>query len=145
MILRTALAIAERNLGTTHGGTLFGKAHLSQTLVHQRKYADAEKTLLEVVQRQNYEISAREDGEHIERISYLEMLLDCYDAQDKIDDAIRVGEELREAVATIGEQGLGTKHVFGKRLAVKQKVPETRNETTFCESNSDFNQSTTSS
>ena len=120
-VIRTTLSIAERNLGINRGGTLLGKAWLSQTLVHQQKYADAENVLLDVIQRHKYETSVREDGEHPDRIDYMWMLLNCYDAQGKIDDAIRIGEELHEAVTTIGGQGLGTKHVFAKRLADKQE------------------------
>lgn len=128
-LIRSIVTIAERNLGMNHGGTLLGKAYLSQTLVHQRKYTDAEDILLDVVQRHKYEASVREDGEHPDRINYLWMLLNCYDLQGKIDDAIRIGEELHEALATIGGESLGPKHPFAKNLIAKQEELRHKKET----------------
>jgi tetratricopeptide (TPR) repeat protein len=157
-ILRAAIDIAERNLGSTHGGVLMGKAFLSQALIKQAKdryaeaktllnekdkldeaenarqigeeiFAKAEKILLEIVPKQNYKTSAREDGEHIDRIQYLGMLQDCYIAQDKIVDSIRVGEELQKALAEIGGQGRGTQHAFAEKLAHKQEVLRAKKKT----------------
>lgn len=120
-LLRTALPIAERNLGENHAGTLLGRVWLSQVLVRQQRYSEAEEILTRVVQRQRYESSAREDGEHTDRIQALWFLLKCYQMGGKIEDAIRVGIELSEAVSTIGVEGLGKQHVFAKMLADKQE------------------------
>jgi tetratricopeptide (TPR) repeat protein len=120
-LLRTALPIAERNLGENHGGTLLGRVWLSQVLVHQKRYSEAEDILTKVVERQRYESSAREDGEHTDRIQALWFLLQCYQLQSKIEDAIRIGNELSEGVRNVGGEGLGTQHVFAKLLADKQK------------------------
>jgi tetratricopeptide (TPR) repeat protein len=120
-LLRTALPIAERNLGKNHAGTLFGRVWLSQALVRQERYSEAEEILTEVVQRQRYEDSAREDGEHTDRIQALWFLLKCYQLQGKIEDAIRIGNELSEGVRTIGGEGLGKQHIFARLLADKQQ------------------------
>lgn len=119
-MLRTALPIAERNLGENHAGTLLGRVWLSQVLVREQRYIEAEELLTQVVQRQLYESSAREDGEHTDRIQALWLLLKCYQLGGKIEDAIRTGNELSVALSTIGGQGLGKKHVFAKILADKQ-------------------------
>lgn len=121
VLLRAALPIAERNLGENHGGTLLGRVWLSQVLVHQRRYSEAEEILAKVVQRQRYESSAREDGEHTDRIQALWFLLQCYQLQGKIEDAIRIGNELSEGVRNIGGEGLGEQHVFAKLLSNKQQ------------------------
>jgi tetratricopeptide (TPR) repeat protein len=120
-LLRTALPIAERNLGKNHAGTLFGRVWLSQALVRQERYSEAEEILTEVVQRQRYEDSAREDGEHTDRIQALWFLLKCYQLQGKIEYAIRIGNELSEGVRTIGGEGLGKQHIFARLLADKQQ------------------------
>ena len=46
--LRNGFSIAERNLGATHIGTLFGKLHLGDVLLKQQRFADAERLLREV-------------------------------------------------------------------------------------------------
>lgn len=119
--LRTAIPIAERNLGENHAGTLLGRVWLSQVLVRQQRYSEAEEILTKVVQRQRYESSAREDGEHTDRIQALWFLLKCYQLQGKIEDAIRIGIELSEGVSMIGGEGLGKQHVFAKMLADKHE------------------------
>jgi hypothetical protein len=48
-------------------------------------------------------------------------LLQCYQLQSKIEDAIRIGNELSEGVRNVGGEGLGAQHVFAKLLADKQK------------------------
>ena len=118
-ILRAKLEIAIRNLGPDHNGVQLGKGFLSQTLVHQQKYAEAEKVLLDATDKSKYKSSVREDGEHTDRIRYLGMLLECYEIQGKIKDAIRIGEKIHEAVVTIGGKGLGTRHSFAKKSAKK--------------------------
>ena len=114
--IRTALPIARRNLGDNHFGTLAATTHLAQILVRQSRFDEAEDMFTDVVQRQRYEASARDDGEHPDRIGALWFLTRCYQAHGKIDDALRVCKELVEAVSTIGGQGLGLLHPFAKKL-----------------------------
>lgn len=120
-LIRTALPIAQRNLGENHFGTLAGQAHLGNVLVRKGKLDDAEALFLDVIQRQRYESSARDDGEHPDRIAALFYLLRCNQKQGKIGDAMRVCEELVEAVSTIGGQGLGLLHPFAKQLEEKRE------------------------
>jgi tetratricopeptide (TPR) repeat protein len=120
-LLRTIIPIIERNLGKGHGGVLLGRVWLSQVLARQKRYGEAEEILIEVVQRPKYKSSAREDGEHTDRIQALWFLLLCYQLQGKIEDAIRIGDELFEAVREIGGERLGEQHVFAQMLEDKRE------------------------
>ncbi|KAL8942226.1 MAG: hypothetical protein Q9211_001493 [Gyalolechia sp. 1 TL-2023] len=119
-LIRTALPIAQRNLGESHYGTLAGQTHLANVLVRKGRLDDAETLFLDAIKRQRYESSARDDGEHPDRIVALFRLLRCNQAQGKIGDAMRVCEELMQAVSTIGGQGLGLLHPFAKLVQVKR-------------------------
>ncbi|KAL8942140.1 MAG: hypothetical protein Q9216_001825 [Gyalolechia sp. 2 TL-2023] len=120
-LLRAALPIAQRNLGANHFGTLAGQAHLGNVLVRQGRLDDAEQLFLDAIQRQRYASSARDDGEHPDRIAALFYLLRCRERQGKIGDAMAVWGELWEAVSTIGGQGLGLLHPFAKQLEGKRE------------------------
>ena len=120
MIIKN-LPIAVRNLGENHLGTMLGRFYLAQVIADQNRWDEAGDILINIVDKKRYKDSVREDGEHIDRIQALWLLLKCYQEQGKIDDAIRIGDELAEAVQTIGGEGLGSQHVFAKRLAGKQR------------------------
>ncbi|KAL8716875.1 MAG: hypothetical protein Q9225_005835 [Loekoesia sp. 1 TL-2023] len=120
-LLRTALPIARRNLGDNHFGTLAGTAHLAQVLVRQGRLDEAEDMFTDVIQRQRYESSARDDGEHPDRIGHMWLLMECYRKHDKINEAIRVSDELMTAVSTIGGQGLGLYHPLAQRLQKRRE------------------------
>ena len=120
-LLRTALPIARRNLGENHFGTLAGTTHLAQVLVRQGRLDEAEEIFTDVIQRQRYESSARDDGEHPDRIGAMWLLMECYQKHGKIGDAIKVCDELLVAVSTIGGQGLGLQHPLAKRLEERRK------------------------
>ena len=119
-----ALPIAERNLGENHFGTLAGRVHFAQVLVRQGRYSEAEKIFTNVIQRQRYATAARDDGEHPDRILAMYYLLECYQLQRKIEDAIRICNELSEGVRTIGGQGLGSVHPFAQQLLDKRSELE---------------------
>ena len=92
----------------------------SQVFVRQKRYVEAEEILTKVIDQQRYLSSARDGGEHSNRIQVLWFLLQCYQVQDKIEDAIHTSNELSEGVKRIGGEELGEKHVFAKLLADKQ-------------------------
>lgn len=110
-LMRATLPIAERNLGENHFGTLSGRVHLAQVLVRQERYGEAEDIFTDVIQRQRYKSAAR-DGEHPDRIIAMWYLLQCYQAQGKFGDAIRMCDEISDGLSTIGGHG----HPFAKRL-----------------------------
>ncbi|MCJ1462094.1 hypothetical protein MMC07_000694 [Pseudocyphellaria aurata] len=115
-IMRAALPIAERNLGENHLGPLAGKAHLAQVLVSQKRYSEAEAILLDVIQRHRYQNGAQ-DGEHLDRIIAMWYLLLCYQKQDRLEDAIRMCDEVSEGLNTLGAQ----RHPFYQRILDKRK------------------------
>lgn len=115
-MMRAALAIAERNLGENHFGPLAGKAQLAQVLVSQRRYKDAESIFIDVIQRHRYQNGAQ-DGEHSDRIIAMWYLLQCYQKQDKFEDAIRVCNEILDGLNTLGAH----RHPFYMRILEKRK------------------------
>lgn len=120
-IIRADLPVAERNLGDNHLGVLIGRTFLAVALLRQKKYDESEEILKAVIQRHRYEGSRREDGEHLDRIQALWFLIECYQIQGKIEEAIQTADELWEAVHTIGGEGLGAQHVFAVTLARKRE------------------------
>ncbi|KAG0649622.1 hypothetical protein D0Z07_4045 [Hyphodiscus hymeniophilus] len=120
-LIRQNLPIATRNLGENHLGTMLGRFYLAQVIARQNRWTEAERILVDLVDKKRYKASVREDGEHIDRIQVLWLLLSCYQEQGRIEDAIRIGNDLAEGVQNIGGEGLGPRHVFAIRLAEKQK------------------------
>lgn len=120
-MIRQNIPIAERNLGENHLGTMLGRFYLAQVIARQNRYEEAENILIGIVEKKRYKASVREDGEHTDRIQAMWLLLNCYQEQGKIDDAIRIGDELAEGVQAIGGEGLGPQHVFAKPLANKRR------------------------
>lgn len=115
-MMRAALSIAERNLGENHFGPLAGKAQLAQILVSQKRYSEAENIFIDVIQRHRYRNGAQ-DGEHADRIIAMWYLLQCYQKQDKVEDAIRMCDEISEGLNILGAH----LHPFYKRILDKRK------------------------
>jgi tetratricopeptide (TPR) repeat protein len=120
-MVRQNLPIVARNLGENHLGTMLGRFYLAQFIARQKRYSEAEEILIDIVDKKRYKASVREDGEHTDRIQAMWLLLNCYQEQGKIEEAIRIGDEIAEGVQSIGGEGLGTQHVFAKRLADKRR------------------------
>lgn len=119
-LFRGAIPIAERTLGGNHSGTLFGKLHFAQALVKQERYDEAEKVFVKVVEKKRYASSARKDGDHPDRIIALWYMIQCYELQGKVDDALAKIDELEGAIATIGGEGLGKLHPLAEKVASKR-------------------------
>jgi hypothetical protein len=113
-----------RNLGDNHLGVLLARTWLARILFRQKKYEEAEEILITVIPRHKYEASRRGDGDHVEhldRIQALWFLMDCYQSQGKIEEAIRIGDELWEGVHTLGGERLGAQHAISKILDKKRE------------------------
>jgi tetratricopeptide (TPR) repeat protein len=128
IIVRTGLPVAVRNLGDNHLGVILARTSLARILYRQKRYEEAEEIFIRVTQRQRYEASLgasrRDDDEpieHVDRIQALWFLLQCYEEQGKVKEAIKIGDELWEAVHTIGGAGLGAQHMFSKMLDAKRE------------------------
>lgn len=83
------LPIAERNFGTDHIGVLFGRQILATMLIQQKRYDEAEKMLLDVMDRQR-SMSSRTDDFHPDRIVSMIELARCYQLQGKLDESIEI-------------------------------------------------------
>ena len=123
-LMRKTLPIAERNLGKYHLGTLMGNTYLAQVMYRQKRYDDAEAMLLDVLQeRHRYEIAARDDGEHPDRIYAMRCLLTCYRDHGKLDEALNTCDQLHTALSTLGGEGLGLLHPIMKWLnAIRREI-----------------------
>jgi hypothetical protein len=123
-IFREGIPIAEQVLGENYIGALAGKAHFAHVLMKRKLYDEAEEVLVKVVEKKKYDLSARKDGDHPDRIYALWFLIQCYQLHGKTYRALEVLGELEEVIATIGGQGLGKLHPFAKRLTVKREELE---------------------
>lgn len=120
-MIRENLPIVKTNLGENHLGTLLGRFYLAQFVAAQKRYNEAEEILIDLIDKKWYKNSVRNDGEHTDRIQSLWLLIQCYQEQGKIEDAIRVSDEVAEGVENIGGEGLGPQHAFAKLLADKRR------------------------
>lgn len=99
LIMRAGIPVAERNLGETHIGTLFGKLHLGRILLLGKRYQEAEKVLLEVVEAHDGPRAG-----HPDRLLAMFSLVKCRNLQGKRADTMTLREEiLKGARALFGE------------------------------------------
>ena len=114
---RNGISVAERNMGATHFGTLFGKMHLGDALIKQQRLADAERLLHEVADGHSNRIVARK-GEHPDRVKVFELLSTCFQLQGRLDEAIDACEYAIERLNTLG----GYAHPYMKVLKDKYTI-----------------------
>jgi tetratricopeptide (TPR) repeat protein len=99
-IMRPGIAIAERNLGATHIGTLFGKLHLGRVLLRAKQYQEAEEMFLAV-------IKAHEGNRtgHGDRLLAIFSLIKCRNLQGRRHETFNLREELLERTRAIFGKG----------------------------------------
>ena len=112
--LRNGISIAERHLGATHIGTLFGKLHLGGVLIKQQRFADAEWLLREVADEPR-NMSVASNGGHPDRVQALELLSTCFELQGRLGEAIDACGIAIEGLTTLG----GHAHPYMKDLKDK--------------------------
>ena len=115
-IFGEGLEIAERNLGPNHFGTLMGRTHLANTWVLEKKYDDAEKEFRDLAERQKYLPGARE-GTHRDRIMTMQLLVKCYELQDRFDEGIEVSNTIIQELDNLG----GQEHPWRQQIKQKQE------------------------
>jgi tetratricopeptide (TPR) repeat protein len=93
-MLLEGIPIARTNLGENHFGTLAGYHFYGQFLIRQQRYDEAEKILINVVERQNYAHGAQKDSDHANRLIAMYHLVGCYQLHGKIKEAIRDCDEI---------------------------------------------------
>ncbi|KAI4176500.1 MAG: hypothetical protein LQ346_007884 [Caloplaca aetnensis] len=97
---RAALSVAERNLGPTHIGTLYGKTYLGYVLLCQERYSEAERLLVWVVK--TFQESRRN---HPDQVVTMSFLLKCYVALGQDGDAAKTRESMEQSLEAIGGSG----------------------------------------
>ena len=100
-LMNDGLATAERNLGPTHIGTLYGKSHLGRMLLLRCRHQDAEDVLVDTI-RKHESMAAARNGEHPDRLIAMRLLIDCYQEQGKISEAISVSRDAMAGLRMIG-------------------------------------------
>ena len=99
--IRAGLAVAVRNLGPDHIGTLYGQVYLAQVLVARERYGEAEGLFLHVIERHRY-MAAASHSQHPDRVSAMWYLLQCYRLQNRVEEALRLCGEIAEGLAVLG-------------------------------------------
>ena len=97
-LLRKAILIAEGILGMDHPGITAARLRLAQVLAGQKRYDEAEAIFKYILEPHRYAASARQEGhvkgDHADRIFAMFTLVEFYERQDKIEDAINTCDEL---------------------------------------------------
>ncbi|KAJ5752058.1 Tetratricopeptide-like helical [Penicillium odoratum] len=120
-LFREGLPAAERNLGENHLGTLAGRTWHGHLYWRQGRYSEAQAIWEDVMNKQRYENVKRADGEHSDRVQAMWFLVHCYEDQGRIDDALKMCEEVLHLVHDFGGQGLGRKHKMWQNLMEKKE------------------------
>jgi tetratricopeptide (TPR) repeat protein len=115
-LVRRGLSIAERNLGKCHIGYLMGKTLLGTILTNQSKYAEAESTLLEVVEKQRHLSACRGDF-HPDRLGAMIELVSCYRLQGKLDESIQYCDEAIKGLQRIS----ATQHPLERKMRAQKQ------------------------
>ncbi|KAL2784344.1 hypothetical protein BJX66DRAFT_330034 [Aspergillus keveii] len=115
-LVRRGLSIAERNLGIGHIGYLMGKTLLGTILTNQSKYAEAESTLLEVLEKQRHLSACRGDF-HPDRLGAMIELVSCYRVQGKLDESIQYCDEVIKGLQRIS----ATQHPLERKMRAQKQ------------------------
>jgi len=111
-LFRAGILVAERNLGPTHIGTLYGKTYMGHVLLCQKRYQEAETLLVSVVKAH---LESRPN--HPDHLVALSFLLKCYTALGKGQDAAKTRERMVEGLEVIGGSGHpGEKLLFNVKI-----------------------------
>lgn len=127
LLMLEVLPVAERNFGTDHIGVLFGRQILATMLIQQKRYSEAEKTLLDVIDRQR-SMSSRTDDFHPDRIVSMIELARCHQLQGRLEDSIEVCSEVLGGLRKVSN----TEHPFiailvqarARMVELKKSLPE---------------------
>ncbi|KAK2748973.1 hypothetical protein FQN57_007256 [Myotisia sp. PD_48] len=120
-IFLEGLPAAERNLGEYHLGTLTGRTWLGHLYWRQGRYSEAATVWEDVIEKRNYELSKRADGEHADRLQAMWFLAHCYEDQGRIDDALKICEQLTELLRTFGGETTKKPHKLWQYVAEKKE------------------------
>ena len=125
-ILLTALATAESRLGSKDFGLLTAHFLAAQTLlayikIVQHDYAKAEQILIDVNDKYTEKLFS---SDHLERITVLWYLLECYKEQGRFDEALDIHEEMSDSLKAMMQFNMRRKHPLAKNLYAKRQELE---------------------
>ena len=125
-ILLPALARIESRLGTKDSEFLNAHFLAAQTLlayikIVQRNFSKAEKILIDVNDRY---IEMLSSNDHMERITVLWYLMECYKEQRRYDEALDILEEVSDSLKATMNFNMRLKHPLAKNLHVKSQELE---------------------
>ena len=125
-ILLPALATAESRLGNKDFGFLTAHFLATQTLfayikIIQRDYAKAEQTLIDVNDKYTEKLFS---SDHLERITVLWYLMECYKEQGRFDEGLDIHEEMSDSLKAMMQFNMRRKHPLAKNLYAKRQELE---------------------
>jgi hypothetical protein len=107
-------------------------------LIRQKQYGEAEDILLDVIKRQRQ--TSLRDGENLDRLLSQYYLLECFQNQGKIADAVRTCDELTHSVTTVGDSGLDKTHPFMRKIRAKREELQAARSTPVVEDEGDVSE-----
>ena len=110
-IMHEGLAVAERNLGQLHIGTLYGRSQLGELLRLEGRLAEAECILEDTIEKYAHTAAAKNE-EHADRLIAMQSLVECCREQGKIEKAISITRRAMEGLRVLG----GLDHPFRLKL-----------------------------
>lgn len=114
-IMRAGIPVAERNLGETHIGTLFGKLHLGRILLIGKRYPEAEEVLLQVVNAHDGPRTG-----HPDRLLAMFSLVKCRNLQGKQAETSILREQILQGARAL----FGENHAWEKYLLDPQNLSD---------------------
>ena len=115
-IMHEGLAVAERNLGQLHIGTLYGRSQLGELLRLEGRLEEAECILEDTIEKYAHTAAAKNE-EHADRLIAMQSLVECCREQGKIEKAISITGRAMEGLRVLG----GLDHPFRLKLEGKLK------------------------
>ena len=125
-ILLAALATVESRLGNKDFGFLTAHVLAAQTLlayikIVQHDYAKAEQILIDVNDKYTETLFS---SDHLERITVLWYLMECYKEQGRFDEALDIHEEMSDSLKAMMQFNMRRKHPLVKNLYAKRQELE---------------------
>jgi len=125
-LINNLIPMASAHLGDDHLGVLAGRNELARIFIKQKLFYEAEDILLDISKQERYRKIATSVGDHPDRCDALWTLLECYQLQNKVDDGLRICDELQAVITSLrmGRRSTNTSDTFwqmidGKRLELQ--------------------------
>ena len=121
-LLLPALAVAETRLGSKEPSFLSARVLLACIKLYQRDYAPAEEILADVNgSYTGLEYGVKYANSHMDRITALWYLMECYKEQHRFDNAIAMLKEMSKSLKISMDFNLRLKHPLAKNLDLKRQ------------------------